>query len=88
MNFLGVHFLNNGQNFAWSFREHIIPPTLFVCQFRWDSKDISFIVFYRTLKPYCEEPKEPWRYIWVITPNGFYLRNGNPNTPYYKIDDW
>ncbi|THF97223.1 hypothetical protein TEA_022550 [Camellia sinensis var. sinensis] len=84
-NDIGVHFLNNGQNFAWSFRENIIPPTLFICQFRWNSKDRSFIVFYRTLKPYCEEP---WRCIWVVTPNGFYLGNGNPSTPYYKIDDW
>ncbi|KAF7131941.1 hypothetical protein RHSIM_Rhsim09G0046900 [Rhododendron simsii] len=57
-NNLGMHFLDNGQEFNWTFTPNFIGTTLFFCDFKWGSKFRSFAVYDRRINGYCANLSE------------------------------
>lgn len=85
-NNLGMHFLDNGQEFNWTFTPNFIGTTLFFCDFKWGSKFRSFAVYDRRINGYCANLSGFYDCYWEARLDGFYLSKDNHT--WEKLNFW
>lgn len=86
---LGSLSLAFKQYFAWKFCVNIRHTTLYNCEFFWDSRAKSFIVFDKHVADECpyKDQEKRWMCHWVVRPDGFYIFSKNSSS-WVKKYDW
>nr|AFK40358.1 unknown [Lotus japonicus] len=79
---LGIHYLQSGQSFQWSFKDNIWGTTLFWCHLGWNSVSQT-ITAYRYSDDSCGS--QCWR---SIRPDGAYFYSAEPFRRWDKKYSW
>ncbi|CAN4103373.1 unnamed protein product [Withania somnifera] len=86
---LGVHTLNPGDKFDFSFHQNFWGRTRFYCNFEWGPKHNSFDVFYKQKSP-CRFKffKDDIYCTWLLKDSGIYFartKNSNPSPSDFRF---
>lgn len=86
---LGYHDLAAYENFSWKFKfnQWLWARTRFHCQFWWDKKSKSFVVFNDYDHCILYSPIPTTNYCqWTVQEDGFWLTNYRGDT--YRVFEW